>query len=237
MRINLTTMQSNNPDDDFYFKSFTADQKFFTIKKNNYLSIDVRAFRHCEYKGYKSVQNPNFILAFKNLYSQQKEEILQKASSILFNILCSDFESFFDFNYGEFNKSNLLMVCVPRSRAENELMQEQKVFRETVKKFALSHKHIGDGTSAIIRTKSTQTTHLSRSNEATDGASPYVGITKDTCRIDKDMIQGKTIILVDDIYTKSVNVIEDCIQALLDNGAYAVFVYVVAETVHGEDFK
>ncbi len=47
---------------------------------------------------------------------------------------------------------------------------------------------------------------------------PYKGITKDTCEINKSLIFGKDIVLVDDIYTEGVFVAEDCIQTLFDFG-------------------
>ena len=53
---------------------------------------------------------------------------------------------------------------------------------------------------------------------------------KDTCRVDLSKIKGKNIILVDDIYTEGVNVIEDCTQYLFDLGAKSVILYVTAKT-------
>jgi len=63
-----------------------------------------------------------------------------------------------------------------------------------------------------------------------DGLSPYQGITKDTCNISDNVI-GKNILLIDDIYTKSVNIDEDAIQALLNKGAKLVVFYAVGRTV------
>ena len=50
-----------------------------------------------------------------------------------------------------------------------------------------------------------------------EGNLPYPGITKDTCTI-SDKVRGKDILLIDDLYTASVNIDEDAIQALFDNG-------------------
>ena len=44
------------------------------------------------------------------------------------------------------------------------------------------------------------------------------------------MVKDKYIILVDDIYTEGVNVIEDCIQYLFDLGTKSVILYVTAKT-------
>ncbi len=54
---------------------------------------------------------------------------------------------------------------------------------------------------------------------------PYKGITKDTCKINDELVKNKNVILVDDIYTKNTSVIEDCIQLLLDNGTKCVILY------------
>jgi len=64
-----------------------------------------------------------------------------------------------------------------------------------------------------------------------NGDLPYPGITKKTCSISNE-IKGKDILLIDDIYTKTVNVDEDAIQALLDNGAKSVYFYAVVKTIH-----
>ena len=55
-------------------------------------------------------------------------------------------------------------------------------------------------------------------------------MTKDTCSISDDVI-GKDILLIDDLYTKTVNIDEDCIQALLDKGARSVIFYSIGKTL------
>lgn len=62
------------------------------------------------------------------------------------------------------------------------------------------------------------------------GELPYVGIAKDTCNISDDVI-GQDILLIDDLYTKTVNIDEDCIQALLDKGARSVIFYSIGKTL------
>lgn len=59
---------------------------------------------------------------------------------------------------------------------------------------------------------------------------PYIGITKETCSISDDVI-GQDILLVDDLYTKTVNIDEDCIQALLDKGARSVTFCSIGKTL------
>ena len=63
-----------------------------------------------------------------------------------------------------------------------------------------------------------------------DGDLPYVGITNATCNI-SDSVNGKDILLIDDIYTKTVNIDEDAIQALLNKGAKSVAFYAIGNTV------
>ena len=63
-----------------------------------------------------------------------------------------------------------------------------------------------------------------------DGPLPYKGITKDTCSISND-VNGKDILLIDDIYTHGVDIDEDAIQALLDKGAKSVIFYAIGKTV------
>ena len=63
-----------------------------------------------------------------------------------------------------------------------------------------------------------------------DGDLPYQGITAATCTI-SDNVRGKDILLIDDLYTKTVNIDEDCIQALLDKGANSVTFYAIGKTV------
>lgn len=73
---------------------------------------------------------------------------------------------------------------------------------------------------------------MNRSGYGGDGDMPYVGITKATCKISNE-VRGKDILLIDDIYTKGVNIDEDAIQALLDNSAKSVIFYAVAKTYKG----
>lgn len=100
----------------------------------------------------------------------------------------------------------------------------KKAISSTINKLGLNN-----GVDAIKRIKDTKTTHDWRL-EDNNGKAPYVGITKDTCEINKNLIKDKNIVLVDDIYTENVNTIEDCIQTLLDMEAKCVILYVIART-------
>ena len=62
------------------------------------------------------------------------------------------------------------------------------------------------------------------------GDMPYPGITKKTCDISEE-VKGRDILLIDDLYTRTVNIDEDAIQALLDNGAESVVFYSIGYTM------
>ncbi|MCS3552328.1 MULTISPECIES: phosphoribosyltransferase [unclassified Sphingobacterium] len=120
-----------------------------------------------------------------------------------------------------------LTICViPRAKRPDQYKKTQLLFIDTIKKFTLEHKHLFlDGTDYIQRTKDTPTTHQTQ-----DYGSVTVGITKQTCEISQ-YVKGKTIILIDDIYTEGININEDAIQALYDNEAKNIILYVVGKTV------
>lgn len=124
-------------------------------------------------------------------------------------------------------------ICViPRAKSLASYSQDQLVFRRVIQKVISQLKennpNIIDGTDYIIRHTDTRTTHLP--NDKGNGSDPYPGITKDTCTLSAE-IQGKNILLIDDIYTKTINVDEDAIQALLDAGAKNVTFFAIAKTI------
>ena len=51
-----------------------------------------------------------------------------------------------------------------------------------------------------------------------------------TCDISPE-VKGRNILLIDDIYTKTVNIDEDVIQTLLTKGANSVTFYAIGQTV------
>lgn len=128
-----------------------------------------------------------------------------------------------------------LTVCViPRSKREDHYRPDQKFFRQTVADVIRHFINKGcvffeDGTQCIIRHTDTKTTHLGRSGHGGNGEFPYCGITRDTCSING--VRGKNILLIDDLYTKTVCIDEDAIQALYDSGANSVIFYSVGKTI------
>lgn len=87
-----------------------------------------------------------------------------------------------------------------------------------------------NGIDYIIRHTDTRTTHRDRAGYGGTGKLPYVGITRKTCTISNN-VKDKDILLIDDLYTESVNIDEDAIQALIDKGARSVFFYAIGRAV------
>ncbi len=130
-----------------------------------------------------------------------------------------------------------MIVCVvPRAKAENTYRQDQLLFKETVKNAVneLGNNFI-DGTNFIKRHTNTKTTHLRQPIDGfdNDGSEPYSGISLETCDFSNN-IKGFDILLIDDIYTKNVDIDEDMIQALLNFGANSVTFYSIGKTTQQE---
>lgn len=202
--------------------------RHFIIEKNNFLSKNINAFFDLYYIGYKQEGNPDFINDLKNTFNNQSELLLQEAANKCYKYI-------FDFlriiNLPKLAFKNPYYVCtVPRSKAN--FRQEQLMFKDVVRAALenLNRNELRNGLNFITRHTDVKTTHIKKSVDWNTGEPPYPGITKNSCELSVD-IKGKNIILIDDIYTKSVNVVEDCIQALIDFGACDIIVYTVAYTV------
>lgn len=196
--------------------------KKFTIKANKYLDRDIQGYYNCEYVGYHKSGNPDFINHLKNMTKQHSELDLVKDFIAVYERAVKDIQ--------EITQENLnYMVCViPRSKAEKHYAVCQLMFKKAISSVA-DNLCLENGIDTIKRVKDTKTTHDWRLERNT-GDMPYKDITLDTCEIKKNTINGKNIILVDDIYTENVNVAEDCIQTLLNLGAKDVILYVIAKT-------
>ena len=196
-------------------------------RRRKCLRYDTDAFYHAEYHGggnWKIAGTiENLICTFKNDITPYSDETLKDAMIKLANILIKDFREIL-----RTQENSPLTICViPRAKHENHYNPNQKLFRQTVRiviKF-LNDKGFNkfiDGTHNIIRHTDSPTTHLHEGRT-------YCGITKETCNFSN--IRGKNILLVDDLYTKTVCIDEDAIQALYDNGANNVIFYSVGKTV------
>ncbi|MBS1571676.1 MAG: amidophosphoribosyltransferase [Bacteroidetes bacterium] len=194
-----------------------------------FLKQDTNAFYNADYNSGSSWQIPNsienLIWTFKNdvdPFPERLPNVQQQLSAILRQDLPQIIR--------QIGKNNLTVCVVPRSKAEGYYRADQLFFRRVISNVADELPNFQNGTNYIVRHTNTRTTHLDRNGEGGDGNLPYPGITKNTCTI-SEQVNGKNILLIDDLYTKSVNIDEDAIQALLDNGANSVTFYSIGKTV------
>lgn len=216
-------------------KRFTILSSESTFRGDNSgkkcLSHNVQAFYYDDYVGGGPWKVPgtieNTICTLKNDVTLYAPLILQKACYRLEQILKTELPKVL-FATG---KSTLRVCVIPRSKKEDSYRPDQLLFRSTIQSVIQSIAGLEDGTYDIIRHTDTRTTHLARNGHGGEGSMPYVGITNDTCNL-SDNIMGKNILLIDDLYTKTVNIDEDCIQALYDKGAKEVFFYSIGKTIN-----
>lgn len=197
----------------------------FYIQANNFLSRQTIGYYHQYYTGYGQPDNPGFLNILKNTFNNTPLNDLRVARDKISQILQSDIPGVMRDN----NIHNCVCVCVPRAKGFNTYTPQQLMFKEAISITANAIPGVIDGTDCIRRIYNTRTTHL-RNVDVNDGEMPYPGITEATCQFDTGRIRNQQIILIDDIYTKSVNIDEDCIQALLDNGARSVIFYSIGYT-------
>lgn len=200
----------------------------FTIYANQYLKQNIQGYCHEKYHGGGNWQVTgtieNVITTFKNDITPYDNQTLQLAISRLKKILKNDLSVIYNIL-----KSQDITVCVV-PRAKVNYWQNQLLFKATVREVILGLNGFSDGIDFITRQKNTRTTHRNRAGYGGDGDMPYPGITKDTCTISNN-VKGKNILLIDDVYTNSINIDEDVIQALYNNGANFVVFYSVGKTV------
>jgi hypothetical protein len=199
----------------------------FIIPQNGFLNKKTQGYYRFDYTTYGTEGNPDFINHLKNQFGNKSFSTLQNAENDLKKVLQVDLPKI-----KSLHNTTLTVCVIPRSKAESNYSDNQKLFKRVIS--SVVDKLIGftNGTSYMIRNINTRTTHMNRSGLGGDGAMPYIGITKATCKISSD-VRGKDILLIDDIYTKGVNIDEDAIQALYDYGARNVIFYSVAKTYKG----
>lgn len=211
-----------------------SESSWFTnpTTKNRQTGIFLRqpidAFYHADYTGGGQwrVQGTieNIIVTLKNDINPTPPAVLQNASQLLANILLADLRLIPQ----QIGKNNLSICVIPRAKVNYN--PNQLLFKATVSDVANRLNGFNNGTNYIVRHTDTITTHRNRAGYGGNGNLPYPGITKATCTISNE-VKGKDILLIDDLYTKSVNIDEDAIQALLDKGANSVTFYSVGRTV------
>jgi hypothetical protein len=196
-----------------------------------FISQSIEAFYHSDYQGGNRECREmigtveNIITTLKNQFKEKTVNTLEQARNNLIAILKKDLPQVLQ----KTGKDNLTVCIIPRAKALTNYTHHQLVFKQAVTIVAKELNGFNDGTDYITRHTNTRTTHLDKSGLGGDGDLPYPGITKATCTI-SDNVKGKDILLIDDLYTKTVNIDEDAIQALLDNGAKSVVFYSLGKT-------
>lgn len=215
-------------------KRFTILSSESTFRGDSFgvkcLNRDVEAFYHDDYMGggrWKDAGTiENTICTLKNDITPYAEPVLQIARNQLADILCADLPQVLRLT----GKSGLRVCAIPRAKKEEFYRTNQLYLRATIQAVVQSLDGFEDGTHDIIRHTNTKTTHRAKWGYGGEGRMPYAGITNDTCTL-SDNIIGKDILLIDDLYTKTVNVDEDCLQAIIDKGARSVFFYAIGKTI------
>ncbi len=205
----------------------------FTIQPvNQILHKPVSAFYHDDYHGGDEVRRntpksvENIICTLKNQFKDKSQSLLETTSLFLAEILMEDLPKILQVT----GKEALTVCVIPRAKKETDYNSNQRLFKTTVCRVIEQSTHFHNGTNYITRHTNTRTTHMDRSGYGGDGARPYPGITKETCTISPE-VKNKDILLIDDLYTKTVNIDEDAIQALFDMGANSVTFYAVGKTI------
>lgn len=207
----------------------------FMIYENRFLNNNTLGYYSIDFVCYGQSGELSFLHKLKNSKLDIAESNLIKAKDEARETIT---EFLFDYLYN-YNFNNIVVCRIPRSKSyfkESQLYFQQAI-REAIS--AVNNYvniNLVDGIDYIWRIKDVFTTHLDTQKARTafphlcSGDKPYPGITKDTCSI-SDKVRGRTILLIDDIYTWGVGVVEDCIQALYDKGAEKVIFYAVGRTV------
>lgn len=202
----------------------------FTIESNDYLKRNTQGYCHAPYHGGGTWKIPgtieNMLCTLKNDITRYGTLTLNNACKSLSEILKGDIKEIVN----KLDLTDIVICTIPRSKAESTYRSDQLLFKKTVSDAIKDISWCIDGTNYIKRIRDTKTTHRAKWGFGGNGEMPYPGITKDTCSINKELIKGKNVLLIDDIYTRTINIDEDGIQALLDNGAKNVYFYAVGKT-------
>ncbi len=203
----------------------------YTIVQNEYLNKDIKAFYRCAYYGLNKPHNPNYLNILKNTFGNEyASKLLTAKNSVKFN-LANEISSILS----NVEDDEITICVVPRSKSLNSYNGTQLKFMEAIREaiplVIHSKNNLVDGNDFIVRHTDTLTTHLRNTGYAGEGSAPYQGITRDTCNI-SGRVRGRHVLLIDDIYTKNVNIDEDAIQCLLDCGANDVTFFSIARVPH-----
>lgn len=218
------------------YKILRDELKEFTIQSNRFLDSekDIHCFYHKNYisRGNWQVEGKieHLIWSIKNDEGckESHKRYLSTAYKRLKFILRKELPKIKE----KIGVENLSVCVVPRAKKESEYKEDQLLFRKAVSDVVEELKEdlsLTNGTKYLVRHTSTKTTHLRSSEDLSPYPAPYPGITQETCYI-SDNVKGKDILLIDDVYTKTANIDEDAIQALLNKGVNSVHFYAIAKT-------
>ncbi|WP_455084160.1 amidophosphoribosyltransferase [Porphyromonas endodontalis] len=197
-----------------------------------FLTKQIQGYYHADYHGGSEQHRDtvgtveNIITTLKNQFKDKSKDALVQAGKNMIAILNTDLPQILRMT----GKEDFVVCIVPRAKAERVYVPEQLHFKATIKDCTKELDGFTDGTDYIIRHTDTRTTHMDKSGFGGYGNLPYPGITRETCTI-SDKVNDKDILLIDDLYTASVNIDEDAIQALFDNGARSVTFYSLGKTI------
>ena len=220
-------------------KNFTIPpiSRWYTVKNSNdrqlavFVNSPIAASYHQDYHpGNKALRKQRgtveyIITTLKNQFHDTPEIVLQGASNDLIEILKQDLPKILI----KTGKEKLTVCVIPRAKAENTYSPDQLYFKRSVQRAVAMLNAFEDGSDFIVRHTDTRTTHMDKSGYGGTGNLPYPGITQDTCTIAAE-VRNKDILLIDDLYTESVNIDEDAIQTLLNHGANSVTLYCLGRT-------
>ena len=214
----------------------------FTIEANEYLDKDTTAYFNYDYIAKEKDDDSESISAvirlLKNTFNEETVDKLNEAKKRIKDIMVENIPTIIEEN----KLTSCVIIVIPRAKKKAEYFRNQLFFIDAVSEAARDINCI-DGTNCIKRIENTKTTHLGRNvgretvngtipqgEDSNDGDFPYPGILRNTCNIDESFIKNRDIVLVDDIYTKGINIDEDAIQTLYEYGAKKVVFYSIAKT-------
>ncbi len=203
----------------------------FIIEANHYLTKATSAYYHTDYINFYAENHPKYINVLKNIENRETDKALAAAVQEMKSALLEDLLTLHQEILKSDSQNSYFVCMVPRSKVESRFTPNQLLFRHTLNVVLREITFYGNGINFIERTQDTRTTHLKQENKyfVNDGIPFEKGITMKTCRI-SDNVRGKNIILIDDVYTKTVNIDEDAIEALYQKGAKNVIFYAVGKT-------
>ena len=203
----------------------------FKLNINDYLTTETTGYYSTEYTRFGRTLNPRadeiseHLRTCKNRFNDKTIDELTDAQALI-PILKAALSTI----QKKENFEKPCIINVPRAKRPEMYFDAQLLFS----KFVCEASELANFPYIeALRVKNTKTTHIKDERfgmvfkqKIDEQPKPYPGISRETCQIKGD-IQGKNIILVDDIYTRNANIDEDFVQFLYNQGANRVILYCV----------